>query len=141
MTKNADCEVLGFIRYASRLRVKSIARLLKNNGLPSAFLYVIAAEQRSSRRTAARCSALLARRGLSSVRFDALFSAVRYLDATPGHDTAQSAKRLILSATAEVIGITRRLSASGGCTGPVAAFCEKVVDAQNEFMERLRGFL
>ncbi len=140
MTTNADCEVLAFIRFASRVRIKNTAQLLKED-VPPAFAYVLANELRTNRQIARRCAVYLNRfcqqpylshNNAQKSRLDVAMSKINMRTA---------AELLIVSATAEVIGITRRLTAGKGCSERVMIFCEKVVESENDFIERLRSFL
>ncbi len=140
MTTNADCEVLAFIRVASRLRIKNTQQLLKED-VPPAFAYVLANELRTNRQIASRCGVYLNR--LCQQPYLTHNNAQKNrLDVTlPKPTVRTAAELLIVSATAEVIGITRRLTAGNGCSERVMMFSEKVVESENDFIERLRSFL
>ncbi len=140
MPVNADCEVLEFIKYASMLRIKNATRLIKED-IPPAFAYVLADELRANRQISRRCSVYLARlcpdktqsrNNAQKNRLDAGISTF---------DIQTASEMLIVSATAEIIGITRRLSANGDCSERVVLFCEKVIESENQFIDRLRSFL
>ncbi len=140
MRINNDCEVLQFIQYASRLRVKNVSRMLKQDISP-AFAYVLANELRTNRQILRRCKVFLARLcpDAAPSRNNAQKNRLN-VEAFP-LSTQKAAELLIISATAEIIGILRRISNDEGCSERVFMFCEKVVESENEFTDKLRSFL
>ncbi len=140
MTENADCEVLAFIRLASRLRIKNTGQLLKED-IPPAFAYVLANELRTNRQIAKRCGIYLNRLCTKPYLTHSDAQKGRLDVGLPKPNVRTAAELLIISATAEVIGITRRLSAGKGCSERVMAFCEKVVESESDFIDRIRSFL
>ncbi|MFA9381062.1 MAG: hypothetical protein ACERKO_08380 [Acetanaerobacterium sp.] len=141
MQINNDCEVLHFTRLASQLRVKNAKHLLMTD-IPPAFAYVLANELRANQQIKRRCGVFIARLCNAHTTGTHNHGQKKRLDAgTDTNNTAKAAELLIISATAEIIGITRRMGADGGCSERVFIFCEKVVESENDFIGRLRGFL
>ncbi len=58
-----------------------------------------------------------------------------------GLTVQKAAELMVISVTAELIGITRRLNQNSPCSERVSLFCEKIVESEEDFLIRLRGFM
>ncbi len=138
---NSDCEVLRYLYLTADERVKCLNALLKQDYSP-AFVYVLANELSNSRRIRLNAKAALTRLNIPVTQLIGTLPPQKAAK-TRGveKDEKKVAETLIKNATAQVIGIGKKLKENKDCNAKIIRLAEKNIEIENMFMARLRGFL